>query len=634
MKEKIENLLIKINWWWVSAVCFGIWLLLVLIFSDFGSNPVPVQAAEVIPSGDLRDSEAVLSTWDSSTFYAPVQYFTNSISDTYYPGETVYYDGYAVLENSKIRFRYYVQGEQYDSFFPAEVMCAVFASDGTVLDHRYVKNEFSIYDYSLSRGSLFAYSDNLVYVNTDYGYSFVDLDVLGISGRVLYFSVYQNEVDHYYAAQISSGTFSILESPDSTLYDILSSELSSNISLFSWNSDTREWDLITTNASESVLKAYPVDKILRLQGTSALYLNRNADVRLEPVWFREDSVPPDPEVSPTPTPAVSSEPAFSFFLYGRPVWSQTLVPNLDVRTLNYYMVDVYASDIYAPLDVPLQGNTALAVAMSNYGVESPFIRPVVIQSYESTSNAIYIYFAGTLSAVKIYPIGTVLPSHNKDIIRQSYSAVDWVVGTEYSSSFYSGTSNGLNVVSAFLEGNVQYGTSVRPQIFELTLSGYGDLPLSGRPFYNAQAGTCFNYTNNTVNNALAQAYRAGMTNSSVAVPSPTPTPTPDPNATPTPTPSPAPTEPPHVIINWPTNTPMPTPSIKWNPPGSKDTDLPGGETKTILGRGLDWFRTQMNGGLFAKAFSFLPSEVQWLAWFLIFVLLILAVVRLLIHFGG
>lgn len=335
---------------------------------------------------------------------------------------------------------------------------------------------------------------------------------------------------------------------------------------------------------------------------------------------------------PTPGP-VTSDPEFSFFVKGKPFWPQTLVPNTTSSQNNqYYLVDVFASDIYEPLNIQFQGNTALAKAMSEYGVAPPWVRPAVVKSYNQNDLALYIYFSGNLYGLKIYVIGEVLPTHNMEFIRENYDAIEWDVNTEYSSSFYAGTDNGLNCVSIFLSGSVQWGTSETPSLFDITLSRYGSVEVPNRPFYNATNSSCFNYTYNSVDNAIVQGYRIGLDLSPES--DITPTPSPEPTLPPGVTPSPVPTEPPHVIIQWPTNTPTPSPVINWTPPGNKDDDLKGDETKNIFTTGLNWFRSNMNNGLLAKAFSFVPPELQWLVWFLIFALLVLAVIRLLIHFGG
>lgn len=136
----------------------------------------------------------------------------------------------------------------------------------------------------------------------------------------------------------------------------------------------------------------------------------------------------------------------------------------------------------------------------------------------------------------------------------------------------------------------------------------------------------------------ALAYMTGAVGSTPVSPTPSPeptlppgvspTPTPDPNATPTPTP-------PTVIIQWPTSTPTPTPfPLDFTIPTLPGGDLRPDVTENVLSQGFEQIRMNAYFGLLATAFSYVPPELQFLVWFLVFVLLLLAVVKLVIHFGG
>lgn len=369
------------------------------------------------------------------------------------------------------------------------------------------------------------------------------------------------------------------------------------------------------------------DDILSLEHTTDNYGNYGGslpsfDIKASRFEGSLDA-PVDPE-EPTPTPAPSQSSYIILRFCPRGYTSD--------HGMTYGYVCIELEGTLGEINIsqlPLLGNEALSYAMSNYGVGSDWMRTVFLRSV-SDRNSFYLVTGGTYSNIRYYYIGSSLVSTDLAFIKENYSPK--VSSSSYGAGYWSYTfsfykNKGLSAFGIWYNSN--YGFDI------VYYSGFGDVRQENNldiNYFLTSAEQLINPSGTSSSNILTQAYRFG--NDLNYVPEPSPTPTPDPNATPTPTLSPTPTEPPHVIINWPTNTPMPTPSIRWQPPGDKDSDLSGDQSESIFNFGLDWFRSGMNGGLLSKAFSFVPPELQWLIWFLVFVLLVLAVIKLIIHFGG
>lgn len=597
----------KLNFWKLAAVFFGIWLLLMFFF--WGRVNVHAE------------------TLDDSYFI-----YINPSDANYYKCHGSYGANNYSPEDSSFE-AYFVKPYSSNTWSPVNGM--TFSNSSVVKDY-IVSGEFFVPDSWNSK------KNNSVYVPDNWALNTIAIPYPSNYWNYDYHLIYMSGSNMICA--LSTKPIYVKNKDDSTIYQsyVPLPQTDQFIYMLQWNgSNWSDLGTVTFNDT-SISDLHGIDTLYAgyinfgnfvyntVLGID-IYTDNYAIIESEgslptfDILASEFESSSDIEVDPEPTPTPEPELAFSFFVKGKSFWSNSLLTGD-----GYYMVDVYASDIYSSLDVPLSSsNAALSAAVSTYSVSSPWVRPAVVRGVRDSYYGDFcyaFYFAGTLSSVKFYYIGSVLPTHSKGVIRNSYTAIDIPLDTNVTSTVYAGTSSGLNVLGFFFEGKSY-------DLIDLDLLEYGFYDM-GSTYFNGHSDVLFNYSSSSLTNPLVQGYHVGLTNSPIEGITPTPTPTPE-GWEPTPSPSPTPT-PPTVIIQWPTSTPTPTPPavIDINIPTMPLGDLPSALTENYLDDTIRIVNYNGQFGLLAKAFSFIPNELQYLIWLLIFILLILAVIKMIIHFGG
>lgn len=405
--------------------------------------------------------------------------------------------------------------------------------------------------------------------------------------------------------------------------------------LFKWNAGTSTWDTVSLYATQALMDDLTILAVNDVTGMEWINLAPNGSVNINRAKFTLDPAddPDEPDNPDTGAPVV-----VSYLFY---------------QESGYYLVDLSytPSSFEADLTTTVSSILASSGNLNRVFTGSGYLLNASPGTYSGSSasnkplyNVMqYVFTASSIDYVRIYSIGSVLPTSDMEWLKAnySYSNVSTSMTTIYdafrlglqSIPMSSGTVYSVNAYSRY-----SYSTGYRTYPFNIVASSASVkvLSLGNNPGYDV-----YNNAGSSYVVYWGQWFMLGNDAPSegpVASPTPTPeptlppgvspTPTPDPNATPTPTP-------PTVIIQWPTNTPTPTPfPLDFTMPTLPGGDLKPHTTENVLSQGLEQIRLHLNTGLLATAFSYVPPELQFLIWFLVFVLLLLAVVKLIIHFGG
>lgn len=400
--------------------------------------------------------------------------------------------------------------------------------------------------------------------------------------------------------------------------------------LFKWNAGTSTWDTVSLYATQALMDDLTILAVNDVTGMEWINLAPNGSVNINRAKFTLD--PADEPDEPTPTPE-PPESVFFKFSYD------------EGGTIYYKLVEINAEDFGFSVPLERVNSSFLSFVASNHGVQleslsgASFVMRTGSSGYNINTtgkNAFWVYFtAESVNYIKIYSIPDVT-SYAKEPLEliDTYTGSDLPQYPNYFCQFASPTVSNVfglvfsqakvstpNWIASYTLGDV-YG-------FDYVLQS-----ISSTSVFNADGNYYSNSESSNATWVIAYDGLYGLLGSLEPEPNPNgPTPTPTPTLTPTP--SPTPTEAPHVIINWPTSTPTPTPfPLDFTMPTLPGGDLKPHTTENVLSQGLEQIRLHLNTGLLATAFSYVPPELQFLIWFLVFVLLLLAVVKLIIHFGG
>ena len=585
----------KINWWTISAIFFGLFLVMVIIFGEI----LPTHAAEVSIFG--QDGFLLEEAGDPYSFIGPV--FNNDsmylggngnfgtlyqidvngsdtnvdgeMSLTYRLGEYGHTDWSGSMTSSGLDFRDY------------NVIKAV------IVPKTYQDSSRRTIKFRVSTKNWVATSEipHCWYVSN--------------GENAIYFSDVNGQIYCLHGTPIAADDIAI-ESDGTFDVSRLYWGGSSNYTLNPAEEELESWvwrdDALDIEELDNII----ISKILYVNKTFTIETKHNVSIECTKFGVSSSSA------TPTPTQGADEELMFSFIVK---------------QHNDYLMYDVYGSSRESsiqPVNVNGNTNNALSYAISTYSLTTEFQYTVWYVSGGSFGNIGYLYFpCNSITKVLEYSLGTSLISSNFEYLRNNYNSIN-VSGT--AGSVLWGFSTDLKIGYWRLRDSVGWSINL------VTSENIHNLNLVNTSLNNSgfQWSTdSLNISGNSLNYPLVRAYRWGLGNAETI------TPTPDPNATPTPTPTATPTPPPHVIVVWPTSTPTPTPFIPIDIPGGNgENDLKPDTTEGILTDGLQWLRDNTSSGILAKAFSFVPNELQWLIWFFVFILILMAVIRLIIHFGG
>lgn len=483
----------------------------------------------------------------------------------------------------------------------------------------YSSTGFSRTDFSVVKGLIGNLDDSAhrVYISQDNWVQSLNLKSLNKeddSLGVLYFDSFNNvDLYGYYAIE----SFGVQTSDLEVFISNNIIQVQGDAALYKWLNGS--WVLVSPVISQNVMDLYPVSTVVKSDFLS-VKLDGGSSVDIMCSKFSQDDiiVPDDP----TPTSTPESEQVYSALV------------QLSPRTPYGYGSAPFSQDGFYLLDFSISPSSSVLVSTdsaaysyssSTYGVFSPWINNVILFTSQNTSASyLCFYFMGSVSGLDVYYLGVDNPSNTDyDYIRANYSK------QSFSPSTYASIDQSYGI-SCFhlLNFGAWYAFNVLSTNYQYVLG------LSDSRLDNFTYGI-FDYNVNSPNNPLVQAYRYGLDGYSGDVGGPTPSPTPEPTATPEPTPSatPIPTPGYTVIIVTPV-IPTPTPFLNVDIPSLPGGDLDGDTTDGILSTGFNFISNGGSSGLLSTAFSFIPDELQYLIWFLIFLLIILATLKIILHFGG
>ena len=488
---------------------------------------------------------------------------------------------------------------------------------------------FSRTEFSVVQGHIANLDDatRRVYISQDNWVQTLNLKSLNKeddSVGVLYFDSFNNQDTYgYYAIE----TFGI-QTTDLEVYisnNII--QVQGDAALYKWNNGS--WELLSAVISQNVMNMYPVSTVVKSDFLS-VKLDSGSSVDIMCSKFSQDT-PSEPDEPDEPT---TNTPCYSF------VYNQGG---------SFYLIDVFGVPSYDSECNVDSTFTSLAAATNSYN--KTFIHP----TYFNIKNGYYggswlggyygpvITFYTTLksfSHANVYSMGSSYLS-NADFVRENFTPSQVANTAEYRvyvNGSYVYYNQGYQLKS-LSDGTYLLGLwGISGQYSSVSLR---DTYFSGYVTYDYSYSSQVNYINPFASGSSSDNYKpyyqalghmlGAFENVAPVEPTPSPEPTLPPNVTPTP----VPTEPPHVIVQWPTGTPTPTPyPLDFTVPTLPGGDLRPQTTENILSQGLEQIRLHLNTGLLATAFSYVPPELQFLIWFLVFVLLLLAVIKLILHFGG
>ena len=386
--------------------------------------------------------------------------------------------------------------------------------------------------------------------------------------------------------------------------------------LYVWNDSTNQWNVAAISSSNVI-----VNTILKYK--YGIKLMPNADVHILNSKFLLD------EQSTTPTPTTA------------PMTStETFIAN--VAGFGYVLVDIHGSDLFAQITAP--DTDTLRYVQAYYGSTNDLLlRPFFFNytltgsGYNNNNSPFIFIFTGSNISLDVYFLTAYNENFDYDYYRQNYTPLNFTPTTTATANL--NDTSGKKYIYSQLEGNgltscsicfkYGYNNSSAASVLKTSFIDYGFHSETSTGYGSGGNIGAFNTANpyGTGPSYLSftqLACRLGFLGSPVE-------PTPDPNA---PSPTPTPTEAPHVIITLPTGTPTPTPfmNLPIDPPSGGD--LNPDTTEHIFEQGTEYIRNWTSDGILTTAFSFVPGELQFLIWFLVFILIILAVIKLIIHFGG
>lgn len=324
-------------------------------------------------------------------------------------------------------------------------------------------------------------------------------------------------------------------------------------------------------------------------------------------------------LAPSPTPEPSRP--YYFVMYYRPYGGY--------ESVGYYIVKVEGTSVGGL--VPVVSSPVFDAVSSAYSVDSPF-RGFVFLGYPSIdSGSMYVYFGGSQVSISYAFLGTSLPSGSCEDI--AVGKTFYTLASSRTLSLYT-NSNGLNCL------RIQYSADnfVTTGFYKFDVPSYKSVSPAK---YNTNS--VFNANDVDVKNPYYQALIYGLTGDIAPTLNPEgPQPTSTPSPSPSPVPLPTSGESVHVIL--PTGTPSPTPPF--TVPGGSDGD-PGSGSPGTVGSGisaaqssgiLSYFSSFLSNNpalaFIAACFPAIPSEILYPLFILLFILMILAAIRLFVHFAG
>lgn len=331
------------------------------------------------------------------------------------------------------------------------------------------------------------------------------------------------------------------------------------------------------------------------------------------VWSR--NVP----LAPTPTPEPSRP--YYFVMYYRPYGGYD--------SIGYYIVKVEGISVGGL--VPVVSSPVFDAVSSAYSVDSPF-RGFVFLGYPSIdSGSMYVYFGGFQVSVSYAFLGSSLPSGTCEDIA---SGKTFSMLSNSRSMALITNSNGLNCL------RIQYSAD------NFVMTGFYKFDVPSYKYSSPSkwsTSSVFDANDVDVLNPYYQALIYGLTGDIAPTPNPEgPQPTSTPSPSPSPVPLPTSGESVHVIL--PTGTPSPTPPF--SVPGGSNGD-PGSGSPGSVGSGisasqssgiLSYFSSFLSNNpalaFIAACFPAIPSELLYPLFVLLFILMILAAIRLFVHFAG
>ena len=357
-------------------------------------------------------------------------------------------------------------------------------------------------------------------------------------------------------------------------------------------------------------------RFLNYQGYQFVYYDKRSDI-----------------ITPSPTPSPS--PAYSFIVKRSPY---------STHSYEYYLVDVFCevSD-----NVSFLASTYVNQSVSDSGVSDLSIvnYPFFLQnkgyysgSWLSSWLGPYTYFYVPVSSnnafAVYYNMGSVLVE-DPDYIRSTYSSV-FFDNTENDSFFYSF----LSCDNGYLLGVAIRGGQYSSVFFYPAFSDYvsysftessGSVP---RELFGGSSSSSY-YMYGSIYNCAQY-----MRNTNFYVPTSTPSPTPTPDgwvASPTPEPSATPAT---VLMVTPVVTPVITFSASDLPGGasgvggsiSSQGGMSASEADSLYEYWISKLTNNQALAFFVSIFGFLPYELVFSLGTLIFILILIAMVRLFIHF--
>lgn len=311
-----------------------------------------------------------------------------------------------------------------------------------------------------------------------------------------------------------------------------------------------------------------------------------------------------PTPSPTPDPSVTD--SFGFIGYF----------SYDSR---YYYVEFTGSDIFKSVTLDINDSDVASV-MSELGTTDPNTvsgkSVYMVNSYSTGSSIIwqgpyaYLYFTGNINSVKVWRMSSSLISSDIDYIKANYNSVTLNGSDENRESYPWFSLKHVDDLNCLVINYDYYRNTGTYDMID-KLGNNIDILDSYSSLYKA--------FDNSVQ--LKKVYAALLTRSEEPVP------TQDPNATPSPTP----TDIPYIQIVTP---PLPSPvgTIGFDDPGF--SKLNSGAVNNQFDDFEDTLENNVAFGLLAMAFSFVPMEIRSIVWLILLIAIILATIRVFLHFFG
>lgn len=571
-------------------ICFAIGLVISLIVCGI----VTVQARELSPS--IFDADFLLSSEvDDYAIYG--------------------YDGYL-----------YIRNDFYTRDLDGDAVLYNFWYGDTV-ETPSIFGGFYRFDFRVLKGDLTNINDSTTRIRLDQDNTVQTLPIKSIDIDENYVAVYFKDHNGNYLVYVSYVPSSGTTAQPDYAFDSYTIDTDHHFieydatwrEFYIWNSSTNLWErhyYTNTDVYVDTLLSAPY----------SIGLTAGASVSVACSHFSGDDVTPTPTDSPdTPSPAATHQ-----------------YVTIDCSYDYVYVVDLYGTNLGVGTFVTETNPYYSAAISSNSGLSNPFCHYVFINGRPSSYTSDWQRFALYFTA--------------DDLVTQSNDSNDWsgvyqVPRTEYDASwsidyicstytrygFGVGDLKAAGVFDDTTSGYIYcvYGIDIRgasaPSIGNTDVSDIRTLsswPVSD--FYTDWTGEEYSYLSDIIYSPLYQAMLLGLSNSSEDTPEPDTdlTVTPEPTSTPTPTPTPMGS----IIVIWPSSTPTPTPFLELpisTPPAG---DLSPDTTEHVLSLGGGYISDWTSGGLLTAAFAFVPSELQFLIWFLIFILIILAVIKLILHF--